>query len=148
MMLVYDMGFISVFAVFVLLYVHAWRDDLELNAAERTQTIERPGANICFVGIGVLSLAMLLIRRVLHVDGEAKAREARGGGVMPGDDGRTSCDRTPVAGTADSSAFSWPHRCALRNAPTGFARRSSTKSMSLRFRPRATFAESRRASTT
>jgi hypothetical protein len=52
----------KVFAVFVLLYVHAWRkrEELELNAEEPRQTIERLGANSCFVAIGVLSLAVAL----------------------------------------------------------------------------------------
>ena len=62
MMLVYNAGFISVFAVFVLLYIHAWRkrDVLVLNAAERNETIERLGSNVCFVSIGAVSLAVVL----------------------------------------------------------------------------------------
>jgi hypothetical protein len=63
MMVVYDAGFIAVFAVFVLLYLHAWRkrDGLDLNAVERFETKERIGANLCFTIVGALSLAIVLI---------------------------------------------------------------------------------------
>src|SRR5258708_3317122 len=63
MMVLYDAGFIAVFAVFILLYLHAWRnrDDLELNGDERFETIERIGGHICMASVGVLSLAIVLI---------------------------------------------------------------------------------------
>jgi hypothetical protein len=63
MVIVYDAGFIAVFAVFVLLYLHAWRkrDRLDLNAVERFETVERIGANLCFAIVGALSLAIVLI---------------------------------------------------------------------------------------
>lgn len=63
MMVVYDAGFIAVFAVFVLLYFHAWRkrDELVLNADERFETIRRLGANACMAGVSLLSLAVVLI---------------------------------------------------------------------------------------
>jgi cytochrome c biogenesis protein CcdA len=63
MMVVYDAGFIAVFSVFVLLYHRAWlkREELALNAHERFDTIQRLGANACFVGVGLLSLATVLI---------------------------------------------------------------------------------------
>jgi hypothetical protein len=63
MMIVYDAGFIAVFAVFILLYVHAWRnrDVLELSGDERFEIITRIGANLCMAGVGTLSLAIVLI---------------------------------------------------------------------------------------
>ena len=63
MMVIYDAGFIAVFALFVLLYYHAWRkrDQLALNADERFETIHRMGANICMVGVSLLSLGVVLI---------------------------------------------------------------------------------------
>jgi uncharacterized paraquat-inducible protein A len=63
MMLIYNLGFISVFLLFVLLYWHAWRkrDQLELDAKERALTKQAWGANICFVAVGFLSTAMILI---------------------------------------------------------------------------------------
>jgi len=63
MMAIYDAGFIAVFTLFVLLYLHAWRkrDELELNLVERWETVERLGANVCFVAIGVSSLMIVLI---------------------------------------------------------------------------------------
>jgi hypothetical protein len=63
MMMVYDAGFIAVFTLFVLLYWHAWRkrDELDLNVVERQETVERLGANACFVGVGLVSLATVVI---------------------------------------------------------------------------------------
>ena len=63
MMVVYDAGFIAVFTVFVMLYVHAWRkrDELALNADERFDTIQRLGANVCMAAVGLLSLVVVLI---------------------------------------------------------------------------------------
>jgi hypothetical protein len=63
MMLVYNAGFIAVFAVFVLLYWHAWRkrDDLGLDDRERFLTKEQVGANACFVVIGLVSTSVVLV---------------------------------------------------------------------------------------
>ena len=63
MMIIYDGGFIAVFSVFVLLYLYAWRkrEQLELNAIERHQTIEKTGAHIVFLAVGLISLATVVI---------------------------------------------------------------------------------------
>ena len=62
-MVIYDAGFIAVFGVFILLYVHAWRNRelLELDANERFETGARIGANLCMAAVGALSLAIVLI---------------------------------------------------------------------------------------
>lgn len=62
MMLIYDCGFVAVFAVLALLYTYAWsrREALELDSIERHKTIEKLGAHLCLFGVGVLSLAILL----------------------------------------------------------------------------------------
>ncbi len=62
LMLIYNAGFIAVFAIFVLLYLHAWRRraQLELTPREEFQTLERLGANLCLIGVGVISTAVLL----------------------------------------------------------------------------------------
>ena len=63
MMAIYDAGFIAVFTVFVLLYCHAWRrsDALDLSAGERFDTVTQIGGNVCFAGVGGLSLLIVLI---------------------------------------------------------------------------------------
>lgn len=63
MMLIYNAGFIAVFLLFVLLYFHAWRKrrDLELDSREGFMTKERLGANVCFVGVGLLSTGVLAL---------------------------------------------------------------------------------------
>lgn len=63
MMVIYDAGFIAVFTVFVLLYVHAWRrrESLALSPEERFETVTHIGSNLCFTGVGLVSLAMVLI---------------------------------------------------------------------------------------
>jgi hypothetical protein len=63
MMLIYNAGFIAVFLLFVLLYFHAWRrrEALELDRRESFLTIERLGANVCFVAIGLLSTAVVVL---------------------------------------------------------------------------------------
>ncbi len=63
MMLIYDSGFIAVFAVLALLYAYAWsrREVLELDAIERHKTIEKLGAHLCLFAVGMVSLAVLLV---------------------------------------------------------------------------------------
>jgi hypothetical protein len=63
MMIVYDAGFIAVFGVFILLYLHAWRsrEDLELSGDERFEIAMRIGGNLCMAGVGTLSLVIVLI---------------------------------------------------------------------------------------
>ena len=51
------------FLLFVLLYLHTWRQltAMELSPKECCVTIERLGANVYFVSIGLLSTAILII---------------------------------------------------------------------------------------
>jgi uncharacterized membrane protein len=59
MMQIYSLGVIAVFAVFALLYRHAWRrrDALELSAAEALDTRISMIDNLGIAGIGLISLA-------------------------------------------------------------------------------------------
>lgn len=54
---VYGLGFAGIFAIFVLMYLHAWRkrDELELNALERHDTWTLIAMYGTYVGIGLLS---------------------------------------------------------------------------------------------
>jgi len=63
MMLIYDAGFIAVFAVLALLYVYAWRrrEQLELDPMERHKTLEKMGSHICIFAVGIVSLLVALI---------------------------------------------------------------------------------------
>lgn len=63
MMIIYDAGFIAIFAMFALLYWYAWRQrgQLELDALERHKTIEKMGSHACMLGVGVISLLIVLI---------------------------------------------------------------------------------------
>jgi uncharacterized membrane protein len=63
LMIVYGLGFIVVYVVFLLLYTHALRcrTRLELTAIELFDTRSKIGANIIMVSIGVISLFVALI---------------------------------------------------------------------------------------
>ena len=55
--IIYGLGFAGIFAIFVLMYLHAWRkrDALELNALERHDTWTLIAMYGAYVGIGLLS---------------------------------------------------------------------------------------------
>ncbi len=61
MMYLYNTGFVAIFLLFVLLYYHAWRrrDMLELDARERFMTLERLGANVIFIIVGLISTSIV-----------------------------------------------------------------------------------------
>jgi uncharacterized membrane protein len=58
--LIYGLGFAGIFAVFVAMYLRAWakRDELELNALERHDTITNMMMYAANVGIGLLSVTI------------------------------------------------------------------------------------------
>jgi uncharacterized membrane protein len=60
LMIIYGLGFIGIFALFVLMYGHAWRnrDELELTAIERHDTITSIWMYASYVAIGLLSCAI------------------------------------------------------------------------------------------
>ncbi|MBI1807639.1 MAG: DUF1211 domain-containing protein [Ignavibacteria bacterium] len=68
LMIIYDLGFIAVFIVFILLYWHAYhrRDSLGLNALETLDTRAHIWANLSMVCVGTTSLLIVII------GGEAK----------------------------------------------------------------------------
>lgn len=63
LMVIFNLGYIAVFGVFVLLYWHAYRKryDLELNELERFDTRESMWENALNCGIGALSMLVLLV---------------------------------------------------------------------------------------
>lgn len=63
LMVIFNIGYIAVFGVFVLLYWHAYRkrDELELNELERFDTRESMLENALNCSIGGLSMLVLLI---------------------------------------------------------------------------------------
>jgi uncharacterized membrane protein len=60
LMMIYSLGFIGIFVLFLMLYRHAWkqRDALELTVVERHDTITSILMYGSYVGIGVLALAI------------------------------------------------------------------------------------------
>jgi hypothetical protein len=73
LMVVYALGFIAIFGIFVLLYRHAWnqRTALGLDENERFATAGYVQFYLIFVGVGLLSLAIALLGgdRMLGVAG-------------------------------------------------------------------------------
>jgi uncharacterized membrane protein len=57
LMIIYSVGFIGIFAMFLLMYGHAWRkrDELELNAVERHDTITSVWMYGSYVALGLLA---------------------------------------------------------------------------------------------
>jgi uncharacterized membrane protein len=57
---IYALGFIAVYGAFALLYLHAWhlRDQLELNAVERFDTIHIIYRFLMVIGIGLLAAGL------------------------------------------------------------------------------------------
>jgi uncharacterized membrane protein len=62
LMLVFDAGYISVFLIFALLYLHAYRQRraLDLNAIERFDTRESIWSAVLQIGVAVVSLVLAL----------------------------------------------------------------------------------------
>jgi uncharacterized membrane protein len=62
LMAIYGAGYVAVFTVFTLLYVHAYRrrDALELSYAEALETADNARENLLNVGIGVVSIVLAL----------------------------------------------------------------------------------------
>ena len=60
LMLIYSIGFIGIFTLFLLMYWHAWRlrDALELNEIEVYDTVTSMCMYASYVGIGLLSCAI------------------------------------------------------------------------------------------
>ena len=60
LMLVYSTGFLGVFLVFVLLYLHAWRrrEELGLDAVETFDTVSSIQHSGIFVGVSLLSIVL------------------------------------------------------------------------------------------
>jgi uncharacterized membrane protein len=60
LMIIYSVGFIGIFALFLLMYIHAWRkrDELELNEVERHDTITSMWMYGSYVAIGLVSCAI------------------------------------------------------------------------------------------
>jgi uncharacterized membrane protein len=60
LMLIYGVGFIGIFALFLMLYAHAWRkrDELQLNEVERHDTITSMWMYGSYVAIGLVSCAI------------------------------------------------------------------------------------------
>jgi hypothetical protein len=58
--LIYGLGFAGIFALFVAMYVRAWRkrEELGLNAVERFDTITNMIMYASYVGIGLLSMTV------------------------------------------------------------------------------------------
>ncbi len=63
MMAIYGLGYVAVFAVFVLLYLHAYRKraELELDEIEALNTRATLISNALNVGVGLLSITIVLI---------------------------------------------------------------------------------------
>jgi hypothetical protein len=60
LLIIYSVGFIGIFALFLLMYIHAWRkrDELELNEVERHDTITSMWMYGSYVAIGLVSCAI------------------------------------------------------------------------------------------
>src|SRR5918993_2335899 len=71
MMIVYGIGFIAVFAIFALLYWHAYRHRaaMELNEIEVHDTRVEITSNLLYVAVGLVSVAIA----ALHIGGRASA---------------------------------------------------------------------------
>jgi hypothetical protein len=56
-MIIYGLGFIGIFALYLLMYWHAWRkrDELELNQVERHDTITNMWMYASYIVIGLIS---------------------------------------------------------------------------------------------
>jgi uncharacterized membrane protein len=60
LMIIYSLGFVGIFVLYLLMYVHAWRkrDELELNQVERHDTITNMWMFGSYVVIGLISCGM------------------------------------------------------------------------------------------
>jgi uncharacterized membrane protein len=60
LMLIYSVGFIGIFALYLLMYMHAWRrrEELELNEVERHDTITSMWMFGSYVAIGLVACAI------------------------------------------------------------------------------------------
>ncbi|MDP9191628.1 MAG: TMEM175 family protein [Acidobacteriota bacterium] len=60
LMIIYGLGFIGIFALYLLMYWHAWRkrDELELNEVERHDTITNMWMFGSYIVLGLLSCAI------------------------------------------------------------------------------------------
>jgi uncharacterized membrane protein len=65
LMLIYGVGFIALYVIFALLYLHAYRQRhvLELSQSETYDTMSEIRQNVLMIGIGVLSVALALAQR-------------------------------------------------------------------------------------
>ncbi len=63
LMIIYGLGFIGIFTLYLLMYVHAWRkrDELELNQVERHDTITNMWMYGSYIVIGLISCAMAFL---------------------------------------------------------------------------------------
>lgn len=63
LMLIYSAGFIALYTLFALLYLHAWskRHDLELNELEIYATRGVVSENLLMIGIGIVALVLALL---------------------------------------------------------------------------------------
>lgn len=63
MMIIYSAGYISIFAVFVLLHLHAFRkrEELELTDLEVFDTKVRIGDFLVFIAVGLISISIIFI---------------------------------------------------------------------------------------
>jgi uncharacterized membrane protein len=63
LMIIYGLGFIGIFTLYLMMYWHAWRkrDELELNPVERHDTITNMWMYGSYVAIGLLSCGMALL---------------------------------------------------------------------------------------
>lgn len=96
MMTIYGLGYVAVFLLFALMYLHAWRlrDELGLNEVERFDTRADVRTALLNVGVGVLSVCIALFGRgdgslaaagftyallgpVMTVDGVVRGRQRR-----------------------------------------------------------------------
>ena len=71
LMIVYSLGFVAVFAIFAVLYWHAYRRraEMELNELEVHDTRVEITSNLLYVAVGLVSIALA----ALHVGGRASA---------------------------------------------------------------------------
>lgn len=60
LMIIYSLGFIGIFTLYLLMYVHAWRkrEELELNQVERYDTITNMWMYGSYIAIGLISCGM------------------------------------------------------------------------------------------
>jgi uncharacterized membrane protein len=63
LMTIYASGFLSVFAIFFFLHLHAWRlrENLELTDAERYKTRMELAGSLIFIGVSLLSIVIALV---------------------------------------------------------------------------------------